>query len=695
MVEPVALAGELQEEYAWQRQDLRVDAPWFATYDAAVRGRTVRYHLGELRHGDYRIVDWRSPIAKPYYTIDPGADYEIDATENTVLVEGRLDRKAAVFADHERLTRVIVVDGDGHHTVVAAATGFELAGPLRPPSTLQGLPGLAALLTPEQYRLIAQTRTRPVIIQGRAGSGKTSVALHRVAWLTYASDDPSAPPPIARDRVLVVMFNKALSKFVSASLRDLGMEGVVVDTFHGWALGRVRDAYNGKLDPASGGNIPGHDVSVAIKKRLGTLQALDAFVAQQERALLQSLAGRLQPLGEAALVDRFKMQSGPVVARLRTAQSAAKTALNGARGRETERWTLIHEVVAQALNRIRKYKEDLYKFLRDSTQLAEHLPDVSVSDLATLASYQQALQGREGTDRRPGPYVAWEDLALLLHLIQRKNGGFPAKDNEERVALYDHVVIDEAQDFGAVDLRVMIGAARHRRSVTIVGDVNQKIVPTADFMGWNALAAELGVDGSAVAHLEVAHRSTQPIMDVADAIIGGDPTVGARAGRRPQYFHETSDEAVFQRILLLIDDLVERDEAAHVCVVCAHRDEAAAPADRLKTVLEGVTEVRLGHNDQFVFGRGVTVTNYRQVKGLEFDAVIVVGPSEANYPTTDAGRSALYTTCTRARDRLDLVGRDNYSALLDRAVESGALEIVGTPSFAPLTFSEEELDEAF
>jgi len=695
MSDLVVMAGELQDDYARQRADLRVDAPWFGVYDAEVRGKRLRYRVDECRNMDYRIVDWRSPIAQPYYRTDPGDDYEVEATPNTVRVEGTLHAKAAVVADRSQLTRVQVVDRAGRHALVATDGRFSLAVGPKPPSSLAGLPSLAALLTGAQYELITRSRDRPVIIQGRAGSGKTSVALHRVAWLTYASDDPAAPPPIAQERVLVVMFNKALSRFVASSLHELGLDGVAIDTFHGWALQRIRDAYKGKVEPPPPGDVEGHAAAAAIKKRLGTLRALEAFVARQESALVAWLTGRLEPYEALDVVERLKTLTGPVVGRVTTLRREARAALTDARGREAERRAQVFEVLTQALARMRRYKEDLYKFLRSGDLLAEHLPDVSAEDLATLADYQQALQSRDGVARKPGPYVGWEDLALLTRLIQLKNGGFPDKDDDERVLLYDHVVIDEAQDFGAVELRVMFGAARDRRAITIVGDVNQKIVPTADFMGWSALAKELGVDGGEVARLEVAHRATQAIMDVADSLVEGEPTVGARAGRRPRFFQEASADGVFDRVLRLIDDHVERDEAAHLCVVCARRKDAKALAERLQKLLDGVSEVRVGHNEQFVFGRGVTVTNYHQVKGLEFDAVIVVEPGADSYPMTDAGRGALYTVCTRARERLDLVGSTALTGLLEAAARSGALEKVGASEVPAATFSEEEQEEPF
>ncbi len=683
----IELARRLDGEYARHRAELSVDKPWVGYFLTRQPKGPIAYRIGHRRDPERRIIDWRSPLAEVYY-LGAGEDFETDARDDYRALEGVLERKAAVTADGPRLTRVVVTDPEGEHTLNASDEGFSREGEEAPPSSVRGLPSLAALLTPEQYALITRSRARAVIIQGRAGSGKTSVALHRLAWLTYPADDAKSPP-LPPERALVVMFNRALCEFVRGSLDELGLGAVSINTFHGWAAGCIKRAYRGSVEIVAGQG-PGGEVAARLKKRMGMLRALDVFVARQEESLDQWLTAKLEPVDALAWRDRARADAAPVVRRLVRLRAEARTARDAARGPEAERLARVVDVLDQAVRRMTQYKEELLRMLTDEALLREHL-DATPEEITSLASFQRNLQSAGGADRRPGPRVAWEDLALLLRLIQKKNGGYPTRDSEEPVSLYDHLVIDEAQDFGAVEMQALLHSVRDRASVTIVGDVNQKIVPQADFVGWDGVARALGVDGAEVTRLEVAHRSTAPIMALADGIVG-DVTTGGRPGPRPRFFREADGEALFSRVLLMLQDLGERSPDAHACVVCRHVDEAKSWAGRLNLLLDGLLPVRYGHNDSFRFEPGVTITNYRQVKGLEFDTVIVVDPSEENYPVDDAGRRALYVTCTRARERLDFVGDREPTALLLAAITAGTLDRVNPAEAAGAAAGEGEDD---
>jgi DNA helicase-2/ATP-dependent DNA helicase PcrA len=672
-MDPVSLAGRLDADFRTSCAALDRDEPWFASLDVTVGGKPRSYRIGKDRFPEQRILDWRHPLARLYYETAPGEAFELDeaAPRGFVEMAGVVEGAAAVTTQGRAVRRVDLRSRDGKYAIVANDLGFELEGARRPRGPETGLPDVLALLTPEQYRLITANRANPIIIQGRAGSGKTTVALHRVAWLTYADED-STSAPVDPSKVLVVMFNKALSLFVKNTLKPLKLEAATLDTFHGWALGEIRRAYKGDVQPDVGERA-GKDVAVALKKQVGILRAIDAFVIAQTRALDKWLAEKLAPYKAGAWLDKFRSSSAPVLRRLVGLRTEALAARDSARGVEQKRLTQVHVVLDAAITRMSLYKDELLKLLTDEALLANHLT-ATPDELSKLAEYQRSVQRDGASDRRPGPKVAFEDLALLLRLIEVKNGGFPNKLRDDDVRVYDHLVVDEAQDFGAVELAVLFGAVKARTGVTIVGDLNQKILPEVDFIGWDALAKELGIGGATVARLEVAHRSTRQIMAIADGIVGDKPS-GGREGALPTLRlvesekHKLAAAADIARAALL------DNPNAHVCVVCPSKADVPSVVDQLRASIDRSVAVREGRNRDFEFAPGVTVTNYRQVKGLEFDVVIALDPMAKAYAATTQGRRNLYMVVTRAKDALHFVLAGEPTALLRDAIDGGLVEV--------------------
>jgi len=292
---------------------------------------------------------------------------------------------------------------------------------------------------------------------------------------------------------------------------------------------------------------------------------------------------------------------------------------------------------------------------------------------------------------RPGPYISFEDLALILRLIQLKHGGLHDKSQDDYVNLYDHLVIDEAQDFGALDMTVLLSAVRSRSGVTIVGDTNQKIIPEADFMGWDSLAEQLGIEGATVFRLEIAHRSTKPIMDIACSILNEPESVG-RPGAQPSLNIVDNEEEKISCIVSTLKTLLLEETNLHICIVCRHVKEVKPLIERLNAEDIGMP-VRLGHNREFDFTSGITVTNLRQIKGLEFDSVILLDPSEENYPNDIQGKKYLYTVITRAKAHLCLIGDCAPTSLLQPAIENSLIDVKNQLEVAPIEFTDD--DEPF
>lgn len=689
-LDAIATAEALDQAFRQSCGRLDRDDPWFGTYVVDLGHREVEYRIGDTTSPDERIVDWRHPVARAYYEHSAGDAFELD-TPGFAHLEGTISLRSQVTSEGRSLVAVELADGEQSTSVLSRGGTFQLRRENVPGPSSTGLPDIRALLSPEQYRLITSSRRRPVVIQGRAGSGKTTVALYRVSWLTFPEGE-AHQAPVDPSQVLIVMFNRALRSYVGDQLRPLGLAQARLDTFHAWALDELKRAYKGEVEIDTHER-EGAATARGLKKQIGMLRAIDEFVARQQRRIEAWLEQKLAPFSASEYLQHFREDERPVARRLITLRSRARAQRDAAAGTEAQRFEQIYRVFVRAVERTIQYKEELLRFLGDTDLLAKHLPRASTEQLETLARFQREVQNERSSERRAGPLLRFEDLALLLWLIRAKHGGYPNKLRDDEVRVYDHLVVDEAQDFGALELSVLLHSVRSRTGVTIVGDVNQKIMPEADFMGWDRLIETLGVQGARVTSLEVAHRSTAPIMRLADALVGDETSVG-RPGPKPRWTRTPDETSLRETLALRVRDALQEATGRHVCVVVRHRQDVEAVAEGLRRALPRpwAEAVRVGHNKEFRFEPGVTVTNLRQIKGLEFDVVLGLEPSAAAYPDDDQGRRWLYTLVTRAKERLELLGTAELTPLLGPALEAGLLDARDESTVAEVVFDENDED---
>jgi DNA helicase-2/ATP-dependent DNA helicase PcrA len=328
------------------------------------------------------------------------------------------------------------------------------------------------------------------------------------------------------------------------------------------------------------------------------------------------------------------------------------------------------------------------------------MPHEQAEDFEVLASFQRELQLVKSTSKT-GPNITFDDFALILRFIQIKNGGFPDAEKDNETHLYDHLVIDEAQDFGAIELKVLLSSVRSKTGTTIVGDLNQKIIPQNDFIGWEQLENELGIANAVTSHLTVSHRCTKEIMQIANLVIDDKQAEnGGRSGTLPQILIDSNETKRLTKISEYINERLKENPQAHICIVCRSPKDTTPFLENLSNnykslSLENQPEIRLGHNNNFLFTPGVTVTNMRQIKGLEFDTVIIIEPTEANYPNNEEGKRLLYTTITRAQEQLLFVSTGEPCHLLRLALEQSLIEKIGEEEIPEVNFDEDDGLEPF
>jgi DNA helicase-2/ATP-dependent DNA helicase PcrA len=246
-----------------------------------------------------------------------------------------------------------------------------------------------------------------------------------------------------------------------------------------------------------------------------------------------------------------------------------------------------------------------------------------------------------------------EDEALLLYAWQLRMGPLPGRG--ERPLRYRHVAIDEVQDFAPIEVRVLLGCLDERQSITLAGDTQQHMVEHGGFRSWSEFLGSLGLEGTEVNTLDVSYRCTHEIASFATAILGElreDPTPPktTRSGPPVELFRFTDHGACVGWLADALKDLGAKEPLASVALLTPSPEVSRLYFAGLQT--SEVAKLRLVERQNFTFAPGIEVTEVEQVKGLEFDYVVLVEASATSYPDTAQSRRRLHVGATRAVHQL-------------------------------------------
>jgi len=164
--------------------------------------------------------------------------------------------------------------------------------------------------------------------------------------------------------------------------------------------------------------------------------------------------------------------------------------------------------------------------------------------------------------------------------------------------------------------------------------------------------------------LEVSFRCTVPIMNLARKIEGNkDPIPFGRPGSPIAWHRAVNDNDFLETLAAWVNGLIKKDPYKLIALICRYPKQAMELKEELKEMIS--CEVRVGYRDQFSFEPGVIVTNIHQVKGLEFDSVALVNPSEEFYPSRNLeSRNMIYVGVTRAQEDLLIITDNSFSKIL-------------------------------
>ena len=278
-----------------------------------------------------------------------------------------------------------------------------------------------------------------------------------------------------------------------------------------------------------------------------------------------------------------------------------------------------------------------------------------------LEEMASAAAGDEEADSALDP----EDDALLLRAWQLRVGKLVGK--ARRPLAYRHVVIDEVQDFAPIEVRVLLDSLHREASITLAGDTQQHLMEHSGFTSWTGFFRELGLDGAEIETLRVSYRSSEQIMHFATSLLGAlredEEIVTTRSGPPVELYRLTDRGACVAFLSDVLRDLMAAEPNASVAVLTPNPTASDLYYDGLERAeLPRLRRIRDG---EFPFKAGIEVTEVAQVKGLEFDYVIVLDVDSTNYPDTPAARRVLHVAATRAVHQLWMMSVGTPSPLVE------------------------------
>lgn len=715
-----------------------VNAPYFGRLVLSENDKKREVLIGRATFVDpktgIRIVDWRdAPISRVFYRYEEGDPYEEAFGDRDV--EGEVIIRRSLAIQTARLRRVQSPQGtfvksraggwkrlapnatrltggqgaamrpEGHHKPGRLGTG---EGDVREDKHLSEI---TALIDARQFELISRPTTGLVVIQGGAGSGKTTIGLHRMAYLAF--QEPKRYRP---DKMLVLVFNDALVRYIGRVLPALGVEGVKVITYDDWSE-KLRQTIFTNLPIRTTDDTPTN--VQRFKKHPALLRLLQRTVAERTGSIdaeIVDLGATLEMGGKALRQWEQSAGHAPGV-RLRAMRNWLSDSHSDGKKLPADTRHRLERLLDRHLKRCTDVAGAWSEMLTNRGLIgdvfAQHAEGVfSEAELDAIHAYcsrrcpaatsyredkNEIVQRRQEEDEEGGgaddedddetirpidgvdeieerARIDREDDAILLRLHQMLDGPLSLGRGKD-VIQYEHIFVDETQDLSPVELAVIVDTASERRSITLAGDVAQKIYLDNGFTDWKTVLTELGLATTEIEPLRLTYRSTHEILEFATEVLGplrnqveGNAT---RHGAPVELFDFVDSGEAVGFLSEALRSLVREEPLASVAVIARHPEQADL---YYKGLVSGeVPNLRRIADQDFAFRPGVEVTDIRQVKGLEFDYVILVDVNTSSYPTDVEARHLLHIGATRAAHQLWVVTTSTASKLLPESLRSNEL----------------------
>lgn len=649
--------------------------PYFTRIDFTEKGDVSRtYYIGKygvLRTDtlEPQVVDWRAPVANLYYSGQIGP-LKYSAPDGDV--EGELTLKRQFGMENGEIVSIFDTD------IVAQDQYLQEA---LTQTTGERLKEIVTTIQAEQNYVIRYPLERNLVVQGVAGSGKTTIALHRIAYLLYTYSQRLHP-----ENMLILAPNPLFLNFISQVLPDLGVENVRQTTFT-----RFIGEYLGNNMPKLA---PGGDVHSMLALDMETLKT---------RSRIMKLKGSLEfmrrlenwldeyeenfPLPEGIAFGPVTIFSGeelrqfllvdekpfPLRRRLDELKKQLRLRANAAAERINEWYAQECDRRITALGksglsseerrqRAEKLLASLDKRRTETKKQARSFPNEVVKRFPETDPeklYRQFWQELINGDATGDMREAAED-AISRKRLEREDAApialIAMRTLEKKRPDVRHIVIDEAQDFNAFEIELMKRLCRGA-TFTIVGDLMQGIAGYRGLDDWAELTRDVFGGNCQMHELVTSYRNTVEIMEFATRVMRSMPVPGLspaqpvlRHGDMPAFTKGTAEDAA------ALAEKWRGEGMASIAIMA-----------RSRKTLEKLS-VQYGwpmlDPEADEYPAGIMLAPADAVKGLEFDAVIILDACKKDYPLQMLDARLLYVCLTRALHKMAVFHNGRPTPLL-------------------------------
>jgi len=664
---------ELEKRIA--KYEKMIDNPYFSRIDFTEDGYddTEKIYIGlfnlmdEDTH-DIKVYDWRAPISSVYYRSELGP---VEYKAPLGIIKGTVSLKRQYKITNGKLeyffdSNVNIVD-----EMLMEALSQNMTSKMKT---------IVETIQKQQDLIIRDLDNDLLVVQGVAGSGKSSVALHRIAFLMYQGLNLK----LSANNVIVISPNTLFSKYISNVLPELGEDNIKEYTFENIFM----KLYDNKLSVKTKSENFENIICAQTEDKRNFLRSYDEFKGSrvfikiidrfikyferklipfedvffdgeiiENRQLLKAflLSGKLDmPTAKKLKIIESRIMD-KVHDKKKSRRSKIEEAVNKSKQHEFESKAFTRVLAAREtsafLNQIHKFTEfdsfDLYKKL--------------FSDKGTFKKLAEGLLLPENIDEIidytnksiADPYnIPYADGIAMMYLKVKAEG-------TDTVSNIKQVIVDEAQDYYALHyylLKILFKEARF----TIVGDINQAVEKKSDISFYDEIISIFNFEKSNKIFLNKSYRSSYEISKFSEKFLeeGIYTEYFKRNEEKPEIVYNKDSQSLENKLIENIDKYKSQGYNS-IAIICKNRKEAANLYFRIKGKVNIKLVDYLGEQNL----TGIIIVPVYLAKGLEFDAVMVYGVDNKNY-STFFDKKLLYIACTRALHRLSLYYTGKISKFL-------------------------------